>query len=107
MVILSQITALYERSICTGKKIPGITQDIYGVSDVNYYCVKLIFQKHQTKIQDPCPIWWKIYPHIILTIKYIAGLEKIQEKKYSHHYYKFHLYLKIILMMMIKMDTSM
>ena len=35
----------------------------------------------------------------------IAGLENIQEEKNSQSYYKFHLYLKMIIAMMIKVKS--
>ena len=38
---------------------------------------------------------------------YCRSLEKIQEEKNAHHYYKFHLYLKIMMVMMLKMNKSM
>ena len=33
--------------------------------------------------------------------------EKKQEEKNSHHYYKLHLYLKIMMVVITKMNTSM
>ena len=106
IVIPPKITALYSESIFTEMKIPSTTQHSGGASYVNYHCLQLIVQNHQTTRKNICYFWWNIYIHMIITITYIEGLENIQEVKYPRHYYKFHLYLKIMMLMMMKINTS-
>ena len=88
-------------------EIPNTTQQSGDTSHVNCHCVQFIVQKNPKTRQNLCYVWWNIYPHKILTITCISGLENIQEENYSHHYYNLHLQYKTMMVMKMKMNTSM